>query len=363
MPLFPKLLNTLGCAVAAFVAIIPLSPALGDTMNEQLVRAVDAGELSGLHAAVVMKQGERIVEAYFPGTDERWGSALGIVEHGPNTLHDVRSVTKSIVGLLYGIALDDGIVPSLDTPLLDLFPEYSDLRDGSDRERMTVRDALTMQMGTEWDESLPYSDPRNSEIAMEFSEDRYRFVLDRPMSSEPGTAWNYNGGAVAVIARLIADGSDMPIDKYAQLRLFEPLGITSFEWIRGEDGIPSAASGLRLTARDLATIGVMVAQGGAYDGHQVVPARWIEDSSQIATETQWGLNYGYLWFLMAGPSGDTILIANGNGGQRLTVQPATGFVVSTFAGNYNDPNAWQVPVSVLVDFAIPEFNRHVKRKP
>ncbi|WP_424944660.1 hypothetical protein [Aliiroseovarius crassostreae] len=149
----------------------------------------------------------------------------------------------------------------------------------------------------------------------------------------------------------------MPIDEYARLRRFEPLGITSFEWIGREDGVPSAASGLRLTVRDLATIGVMVAQGGVYDGCQVVPTGWIEDSSQIATETQWGLNYSYLWFLMAGPSGDTILIANGNGGQRLTVQPATNFLVSTFAGNYNDTNAWQVLAAVLVDFAIPEISR------
>ena len=109
-----------------------------------------------------------------------------------------------------------------------------------------------MKMGTEWNEDLPYSDPKNSEIAMEYAEDRYRFVLDRPMVNEPGDWWTYHGGAVAVIAKLIADGVGMPIDKYAEQKLFKPLGISEFEWVRGADDVPSAASGLRLTIHDLA---------------------------------------------------------------------------------------------------------------
>lgn len=151
-------------------------------------------------------------------------------------------------------------MPTLDTPLLDLFPECADLRHGMIREEITIEDALTMQMGTEWDGSLPYTEPRNSEIAMERAADRYRFVLDRPMVTEPGTTWTYNGGAVALIAKLIADGAGQDIDAFARMRLFDPLGIQNYVWVRGADGVPSAASGLRLTARDLAKIGVMIAK-------------------------------------------------------------------------------------------------------
>ena len=327
------------------------------SMKERLSQAFEANELTGLHATVVMLKGERIAEAYFPGEDERWGRSLGLVDHGPDTLHDVRSVTKSVVGLLYGIALEEGAVPPLDTPILNAFPDYADLKDGTNRESITVEDALTMRMGTEWDESLPYTDPRNSEIAMELADDRYRFVLSRPMVAEPGSVWSYNGGAVALLARLISDGTGLELDAFAQSRLLEPLGITDFEWVRGDDGTPSAASGLRLTARDLAKIGVMVAEGGSYEGQQVVPASWLEASFRPMTPIQEGFNYGYLWYVMNGPSGDLIVIAVGNGGQRLTVQPGVGFVVSTFAGNYNDPNAWQLPVRVLVDYAVPEAKK------
>ncbi|MDX8346866.1 serine hydrolase [Cognatiyoonia sp. IB215446] len=326
-------------------------------MQERMNRAIEANELPGLHSTVVMLGGELIAEAYFTGEDERWGIPIGEVVHGPETLHDTRSVTKSIVGLLYGIALGEGIVPDLETPLLDVFPEYADLRDGSAREAITIADVLTMQMGTEWDESLPYSDPRNSEIAMELADDRYRFVLDRPMVAEPGTVWTYNGGAVALLGHLISEGSGMALDVYAQSRLFEPLGISDFEWVAGADGVPSAASGLRLKAQDLATIGVMIAGNGTYNGRQVVPASWLDVSFSAQAAIMDGFDYGMLWYLAVGPSGDQIIIASGNGGQRLTVQPSAEFVVATFAGRYNDPEAWQLPLRVVVDFAVPEVNR------
>ncbi len=323
-------------------------------MEENIKSAFDAKELPGLHSVVVELHGELVGEAYFPGADERWGKSLGVVDHDPETLHDVRSITKSVVGLLYGIALSEGLVPELNSSLLKHFPQYADLRDGSDRERITVRDALTMQLGTEWDESLPYTDPKNSEIAMELAVDRYRYVLDRPMLNAPGTSWNYNGGAVALIGKLISDGTEMSLEEYAQSRLFEPLGITQFEWVRGSDEVPSAASGLRLTARDLARLGTMIARGGNYKGRQIVPSDWLEKSFSSAATIQAGFDYGFLWYLSSGPGGDRIIIGLGNGGQRLTVQPKAGFVVSTLTGRYNDPEAWRLSLDVLLRFAIPE---------
>ncbi|MEM9426059.1 MAG: serine hydrolase [Pseudomonadota bacterium] len=339
-------------AVAALFGCVPGILA-AETMEETLTHAFDAGELPGLHAVVATQNDELVGEAYFAGEDERWGQSIGVVEHGPDTLHDVRSVTKSIVGLLYGIALEEGLVPGLDAPLLEQFPDHADLKDGTACEDITIRDTLTLQMGTEWDESLPYTDPRNSEIAMELAEDRYRFVLERPMVTKPGTEWSYSGGAVALIGKLIADGSGMPLDQFAESRLFAPLGIDSFEWIRGSDGVPSAASGLRLTARDLAKIGQLVANDGAYEGTQVIPKDWLAASFVPAADIEEGFSYGFLWYLAKGLSGDTIVIGIGNGGQRLTVQPKTGLVVVSLAGRYNDWSAWQLGVDVLVNHAVP----------
>lgn len=344
--------------VLTFAAMLGLDQgAFGEDrpMEQALDAAFENGDLKGLHAVYAERRGEVLAERYYAGRDERWGQDLGERVHGPDALHDVRSVTKSIVGLLYGIALEAGKVPPLNASVLASFPQYADLAQEPQRRAIQVRHLLSMQMGTEWNEDLPYTDPRNSEIAMEMAEDRYRFVLDRPMVRSPGEAWDYNGGAVALVAKLIADGVGMPIDAYAKQVLFDPLGIESFEWIRGGDGVPSAASGLRLTVGGLARIGQLVLNDGKAGGEQIVPAEWLAASFKPWSDVPAGLRYGYLWWLAAKEWGDPpVWVAGfGNGGQRLTVQRRSGVVLIVLAGNYNDPEAWRLPVKVLEDFLLP----------
>ena len=150
--------------------------------------AVQTKEFDNLHAVIVARGGKLVLERYYEGEDRRTrGPALGTVKFGPEVKHDLRSVTKSIVGLLYGVALADGKVPDLDQSLVGQYPAYEDLAADPKRGRMTVRHALSMTLGTEWDEGLPYTDPRNSETAMDRAPDRYRYVLERPMVAEPGT--------------------------------------------------------------------------------------------------------------------------------------------------------------------------------
>ncbi len=321
------------------------------TLNDRLQAAHEAGKLDGLHAVLVRRDGETLAELYFDGADERWGQPLGLRQHGPDTLHDLRSVSKSVTGLLYGIALDKGLVAGPDAPLLAQFPDYPDLA-GSARNRITIGDALAMQMGTEWDETLPYSDPRNSEIAMELAPDRYRYVLEQPIIADPGSNWSYSGGATALIGALIARGAGMPLDRFAKLNLFDPLGIDGFEWVAGADGVPSAASGLRLTARDLARIGEMIAAGGTHAGKRIVSRDWL---ARMATPraAPAPLRYGYHWWLS--PVGDppNWLAGFGNGGQRMSISPRLGLVVVVYAGRYNDPQAWQLPVAVINDHIAP----------
>ncbi len=363
---FPQIANTgsmkqkFACAfLALFITLLAAKAPMATEMDVRLRAAFDAGELAGLHGVLVLHRGETVAETYFPGKDESWGMPLGVVQHGPEELHDLRSVTKSIVGLLYGIALAEGKVPPLDAALIEQFPQYRDLSADPARKKMTIGDALSMRIGTQWNENLPYSDPSNSEIAMENAPDRYRFVLDRPMAAEPGTQWTYNGGAVAVIAKLIADGVGKPIDRYAKERLFAPLGIDRFEWAHGSDGEPSAASGLRLTARDLARIGELVLGKGKYGDAQIVPEEWLSSSFQPLSETSEGARYGYLWWLAPWGEPPAWVAGFGNGGQRITIQASVDLIVVVFAGNYNQHDAWKVPVRVIEDFVVPEIRRRL----
>ena len=135
--------------------------------------ARQAGVLANVHGVVAARGGKIFFERYMPGPDNARARPLGIVRFGPETLHDLRSVSKSIVGLLYGIALGEKKVPPPEAKLMQQFPEYPDLVADSERQVLTMRHVLTMTLGTDWDElSIPYTDPRNSEIAMDRAPDR-----------------------------------------------------------------------------------------------------------------------------------------------------------------------------------------------
>ncbi|MDG6108622.1 serine hydrolase [Dactylosporangium aurantiacum] len=315
-------------------------------MRDRLAAAVGAGEVDGLHGVVVTRGGRTVLEHYGEGEDFTWGQSLGVVRFGPETLHDLRSVTKSVTALLYGAALADRLVPEPETPLLARFPQYPDLRAEPDRARLTVEHALTMSLGLEWREEIPYDSPANAEIAMELAPDRYRYVLERPVVEAPGRRWSYCGGATALLGGLIAEGTGRPLDEYADGALFEPLGIQRHEWLAGQDGVPSAASGLRLAPRDLARIGELVLAEGEWRGRAVVPAGWIRTMVQPRLRTDWGAGYGYHWYLET-VAGRRVVMAAGNGGQRLAVVPDQDLVVAVVAGNYDTPDQWRTPLTVL----------------
>lgn len=324
-------------------------------VGEKLDDAVHTSEFDNLHAVIVARGGKLVLERYYEGEDRRTrGPALGIVKFGPEVKHDLRSVTKSIVGLLYGVALADGKVPGLDQSLVGEFPAYEDLAADPKRGRMTVRHALSMTLGTEWDEALPYSDPRNSETAMDLAADRYRYVLERPMVAEPGTLWNYNGGATAVLGKLISRGTERPLLDYARETLFEPLGITDVEWVTDPGGEPFAASGLRMRPLDLAKIGQLILDRGTWGGAQLLPSEWLDQSFTPRIQTSHRRDYGYQWWLgKLRRNGQPWIGAYGNGGQRLFIVPSLELVVVITAGNYNKPDQWKLPVAVMSQVVLP----------
>lgn len=330
----------------------PESAGFAPDIDERLTLGVRSGLLSNLHAVLALRDGDIVLERYFTGADEDWGRPLGTVDFDAATLHDLRSVTKSITSLVYGIALDQGRVAAPGDRLLDSFPQYPDLAEDPQRSAWTVSDALNMTLGTEWNEQLPYTDPRNSEIAMEQADDRYRFILDRSIVSEPGTRWNYNGGCSALLGYLVERGTGQRLDEFANEALFAPLGIETFEWNRGKDGAVATASGLRLTARDLARIGEMMRADGRHDGGQVVSSQWLERCRTPQVQASYGNKYSNQWYVSGQPVPAVngfreAVFAMGNGGQRLYVMPSLDLTVVTYSGNYNRMDQWINPTLVL----------------
>lgn len=358
-----------GAAASTGIDWSPASPAdIGFTneLDAKLDQAIANRRVWNLHGVIVMRNGRVALERYFEGTDNARGQPLGTVAFKPDTLHDMRSVTKSIVCLLYGIALDAGKVPPPEAPLLASFPEYPDLAAESQRSCWTVEHALTMTMGTDWDELfVPYTDPANDEIAMDNAPDRYRYVLDRPVVMQPGERWIYNGGATALLGKIIAKGVGKPMHDYAREALLDPLGITETEWFFGREGDATAASGLRMTARDLATFGQLMLRGGMLNGQQIAPASWIKRITTPFVRIDEIRHYGYQWYVghwsfvtASRPRWDRRRIesfhaAMGNGGQRLFVFPGLDLAVATTFGNYEAQNQWMPPTNLINEVVLP----------
>jgi CubicO group peptidase (beta-lactamase class C family) len=309
-----------------------------------------------VHAVLIERDGRLVYEEYFAGKDERWGEPLGVLTFTRNTKHDLRSVTKSVVSALVGIALASGAITSLDRPILDFFPEFKELQ-VPERRLITLRHALMMAAGFDWNEDVPYNDPKNDEIVMTGSADPLRYVLGRPIVAAPGTSWRYNGGLTQVLGTVVQRATRQPLADYARAKLFSPLGITDFEWLGSLAGVPAAASGLRLRPRDLAKIGSLYLHDGRWNGRQVLSREWIFESTRrrLTFPGQPARGYGYLWWhtCYQTPSGPLeVPTAVGNGAQRVFLLRAHQTVVTVLSGRYNDFSR-NPPEQLLLDFIVP----------
>ena len=137
---------------------------------------------------------------------------------------------------------------------------------------------------------------------MEAADDRYRFILERPVATPPGTAWSYRGGATAILAHLISRGTGRPLLDHARDRLFDPLGIGDVAWTLGANG-EAAASGLRMRPRDLARIGRLVNECARGNERDPVPPAWVEAMLTLRVTAEDNIavgrriQYGYQWWI------------------------------------------------------------------
>jgi CubicO group peptidase (beta-lactamase class C family) len=272
-------------------------------LNLQLVCSIGSG-LAMLrdadpHGVVVIRHRVLVYERYFTGEDLRGWTPLGTVPHDANTLHNTESITKGVVALLVGVAFDRGWLHDLDAPIFSFLPEYADLR-SPDKDRITLRHLLSMTSGLDWPErALAVDNPANIVQRGRIAPDPYRFVLERSVVATPGLVWNYNGGGVWLLGLILSKVSGQPLDDLAKAALFEPLGINDWEWQHFPNGGADTSGGLRLRPRDLAKLGQLVLDGGAWRGRLIVSAHWVQQmTARQSPRGSWfgcADAYGYLW--------------------------------------------------------------------
>lgn len=279
----------------------PEKQGLNSTLLCTMADGITGGTLANVDSIVVVRHGALVYERYFnypqlPDTDA-------------TMRHRGYSMTKSVVSLLVGIAMDRGLIKDLDVPIVSYLPEDANLR-GPDKDRITLRHLLTMSAGLGSDRS-------------------------------PGVSFKYNNRETELIGAVLRQVTGKNVEELAQESIFAPLGINDFEWHKdAPSGLPASASGLDLRPRDWAKIGHLVLNHGVWEGKQIVSASWVTQSTteQIKTgppsvaqsEAEGPSSYGYQWWL--GQSLDKVgavqwVAAMGFNSQKTLIIPTLDMVV------------------------------------
>jgi CubicO group peptidase (beta-lactamase class C family) len=265
-----------------------------------------AGELESLYGLLVVKNGYLVAEDYFnEGSIEQ--KAL------------LQSAAKSYVSALVGIALEQGCLSSVEQKMIDFFPDFADQIVDERKRQITIRDMLQMRAGFPPEES----DPDLWEAV--WSGDYVHLVVDFPLTSDPGTKFQYSNLTTHWLGVIIARACNTDLKSFAQAYLFDPLGGEIGNWKADLDGYNWGAGEMHVSARDAAKFGRLYLNDGEFEGQQVIPAGWVNRSLQRYSEGAYenigrfrNIGYGYQWWsAMVGDH--PVHFAWGHGGQLIVV--------------------------------------------
>ena len=286
-----------------------------------------AADYSNIAGMVVLKNGKTVYENYFGDCTRE------------SRLH-VFSVTKSIVSILFGIALDKGYLDSIDRKVLEFFPEYTVKRGEKTIQHITIRDMLTM--------TAPYKYKSNPYTKYFTSPDWVKFSLDVLGGKGQIGAFRYAPLiGPDILTGILSKVTGQSVLDFAKENLFTPLGIVVEQnitfhnkeeqmafykatdisvWVADPKGINTGGWGLTLSPMDMAKIGELIRNGGVYDGMRIVSEEWVREST--SEQSRWAernLPYGYLWWVLEQEHG---CAAMGDGGNIIYINPDRNMVIA-----------------------------------
>ena len=275
-----------------------------------LARLVDLVGIYKQDSLLIIRHGRIVVDAYY-------------APYAPNIRHDLRSVTKSFIGTLTAIEVREGLLDSVEEPIVDLFPDRRIANLDAGKKAITVQNMLDMTSGIAWEEHA-YS-PDETLERMYRTPDPTEFVLSQPMSDPPGARFYYDGGNPYVLSALITEKTGRDALDFARDELFKPLGISSVRWGDSDSqGVTDGESGLYLFPRDMAKLGYLYLHDGSWDGDQIIPSSWVDRVRQGPVPATHGYHYANLWWSL--PERDAFM-ARGRHSQLILVLPKFDAVV------------------------------------
>ncbi len=312
-------------------------PALAwtDAHAQALTAHLREGAYGTVTSVLIQHAGSPVFEYYADGNDA-------------GTLHNTRSVTKTVTGMAVGMAVADGLI-QIDTPVAAFFADIAPFQNPDARKfGITVQDLLSMSGPLECDDWNQFS--RGNEERMYIVEDWSAFFWNLPMQGYPAwapktrsepyeRAFSYCTAGVQILGEVVQRTAKRPLTDYIEQRLFAPLGITQFAWPRNGAGQAHLGGGLELTTRGLGRLAELQRNGGQHEGQQVLARQWTDAAVKPRTRIPDGpWEYGYLWWLRDYPVGDATYQAaamQGNGGNRVLVLPEFDVSVVITKTDYN----------------------------
>ena len=314
---------------------LALTPEEAQALSERVGNEVYGGATS----VWIESNGEVLVEAYFRGADA-------------DAHHNMRSVGKTVTGMLFGAAVADGHVDGAEVLAADWFEELQPFQNPDPRkDGISVRDLLTMSSGLECDDWNSFS--RGNEERMYLVEDWSAFFWKLPIKNRP--SWEipeddggfdrlfaYCTAGVQLVGELVERATGKTAEQYAASRLFGPLGVGDPKWNYGSNGKAHLGGGLELTTAGWAAVARLYLNDGKASGEQVIPTSWVEESLTDYVKIDDNTNYGYLWWRPRYEVNGTTYTANmmtGTGGNRIYMLPEFGVVVVLTKNAFRDREA------------------------
>lgn len=319
--------------------ILVAQPSLDTETNENDLEQIfaEAESINSLRSLIIQQNGEVISERYFKGRT-------------PNRAFNIKSASKSIIGLLTGIAIEEGFIPSIDEPISTYFPDYFEENPDPKKESITVKNLLSMQAGLRSTSSRYYG-------AWVMSDNWVEYALDQDFITDIDGRMVYSTGTSHLLSVIITKATGMSTKAFAEQYLFDPMGIEVGGWDRDPQGYYMGGNNMALKPTDLLKIGQMLIDDGIWDGEQIITKDWIVDSFKTYTFSNYNpYGYGYQWWNKE-TAGYTTFFAWGHGGQYIMMVPELDAVVvmTSSVTNASRRRTYKRPVFVLLEDHIIPF--------
>jgi CubicO group peptidase (beta-lactamase class C family) len=263
-----------------------------DALCEELITG-------SVRAALLVKDGTIVYEYYGTGDNTE-------------TKYSLYSCTKSVTSAAVGLAIEQELLPGVNSKLADFFPDLAD----PEKEDITIAHLLNLTSGIEWKESV------SSGILLEWmlADNQVDYVLNKKMVGQPGEAFNYNSGNTQLLAAILEKVTGQSEADYVRENILTPIGIGDVSWWEDAQGITFGGFGIWLTAREAARFGQLYLNEGRWGEQQIIPADWVKLSTVPQGPTDF---YGYNWWIDV-PEPDQqfrMYYASGFGGQHIIIVP------------------------------------------